>query len=232
MSTRDLTCLTRYIVLCLRLLPADCAAATATILRSPREIVPTPDGTASIRGGSHRQPYRGFRSGAPTTVNRHIGLARHAGRNGGFARRRGPSTSPARHPKGRSGAWMPDGRHSPDHPGGAYPGGRGVDPEGTTLYVCNQFDHDVSVVDLVDGREVARIPVRREPVAAALTPGRPTTGGRQSSPRRARRMDPIRPRKCPLSRSPAVTFGTTCLCPTVPTACWESACLRMAGSPT
>lgn len=39
-----------------------------------------------------------------------------------------------------------------------------------TLYVCNRFDHDVSVFDLEARRETQRIPVLREPVAAALTP--------------------------------------------------------------
>lgn len=39
-----------------------------------------------------------------------------------------------------------------------------------TLYVCNRFNHDVSVFDLDARRETRRIPVLREPVAAALTP--------------------------------------------------------------
>jgi YVTN family beta-propeller protein len=37
------------------------------------------------------------------------------------------------------------------------------------LYVCNRLDHDVSVIDLTQGAEVARVPVMREPVAAAMT---------------------------------------------------------------
>ena len=41
--------------------------------------------------------------------------------------------------------------------------------DGRTLYVCNQFNNDLSVIDLVAGRETGRIPVRREPVAADLT---------------------------------------------------------------
>jgi YVTN family beta-propeller protein len=44
----------------------------------------------------------------------------------------------------------------------------GADEE--VLYVCNRFDHNVAVFGLSARREVARIPVRREPVAAALTP--------------------------------------------------------------
>ncbi|MHC1765160.1 MAG: cytochrome c peroxidase [Verrucomicrobiia bacterium] len=43
-------------------------------------------------------------------------------------------------------------------------------PDGKTVYVCNRFNNDVSVVDLESGREARRIPVQREPVAAALTP--------------------------------------------------------------
>ncbi len=38
------------------------------------------------------------------------------------------------------------------------------------LYVCNQFDNDVSIIQLSKGTELARVPVRREPIAAALTP--------------------------------------------------------------
>jgi YVTN family beta-propeller protein len=45
-----------------------------------------------------------------------------------------------------------------------------LSPDGKTLFVCNRFDDDVSVLDLATGRELRRIPVRREPVAAALTP--------------------------------------------------------------
>jgi YVTN family beta-propeller protein len=39
-----------------------------------------------------------------------------------------------------------------------------------TLYVCNQFDNDVSVIDLETGRTIQRVPVVREPVAAILSP--------------------------------------------------------------
>jgi YVTN family beta-propeller protein len=45
-----------------------------------------------------------------------------------------------------------------------------VSPDGTMLYICDRFDNDVAMFDLATGREVARIPVLREPVAAALTP--------------------------------------------------------------
>jgi YVTN family beta-propeller protein len=43
-------------------------------------------------------------------------------------------------------------------------------PDGKTLYVCNRFNNDVSVIDLAARKEVRRIPVRREPIAAAITP--------------------------------------------------------------
>lgn len=43
-------------------------------------------------------------------------------------------------------------------------------PDGATLCAGNRFDASVSVFDLAQAREVARIPVDREPVAAALTP--------------------------------------------------------------
>ncbi|NQT03879.1 MAG: cell surface protein, partial [Planctomycetes bacterium] len=38
------------------------------------------------------------------------------------------------------------------------------------LYVCNRFDNNVSVIDLTSRKQITRIPVEREPVAAALTP--------------------------------------------------------------
>ena len=41
--------------------------------------------------------------------------------------------------------------------------------DGGTLYVCNQFNNDVSVIDLPAQRETARIPVQREPMAADIT---------------------------------------------------------------
>jgi YVTN family beta-propeller protein len=44
-----------------------------------------------------------------------------------------------------------------------------LSPDGKTLFVCNRFNNDVSVFDLEAGKEVRRIPVRREPVAAAIT---------------------------------------------------------------
>jgi len=45
-----------------------------------------------------------------------------------------------------------------------------VTPDGKRLYVCNRFDHDVSVIDLGTRKELTRIPAVREPLAAALTP--------------------------------------------------------------
>jgi YVTN family beta-propeller protein len=45
-----------------------------------------------------------------------------------------------------------------------------LSPDGRTLYVCNRFHNDVSVIDTSSGTTLGRIPVLREPVAAALTP--------------------------------------------------------------
>ena len=45
-----------------------------------------------------------------------------------------------------------------------------LSPDETRLYVCNRFNNDVSVIDLAARRELKRIPVVREPVAAAITP--------------------------------------------------------------
>jgi YVTN family beta-propeller protein len=52
---------------------------------------------------------------------------------------------------------------------GHTPGAPVVNPDGTRLYVCNQFNDNVSVLDASSGRELAKIPVAREPVAAAIT---------------------------------------------------------------
>jgi len=40
--------------------------------------------------------------------------------------------------------------------------------DGKTLYVCNRFNNDVSVIDLAAKKETRRIAVQREPVAAAV----------------------------------------------------------------
>jgi len=48
--------------------------------------------------------------------------------------------------------------------------GPAISPDGERLYVCNRFDNDISVIDLKAGRETARVPVVREPLAAAVTP--------------------------------------------------------------
>ena len=45
-----------------------------------------------------------------------------------------------------------------------------LSPDGATLYVCDRFDLAVAIHDLTRRREVARIAVPREPVAAALSP--------------------------------------------------------------
>ncbi|MHC5060388.1 MAG: c-type cytochrome [Planctomycetota bacterium] len=45
-----------------------------------------------------------------------------------------------------------------------------ISPNGKTLYVCNQFDNNVSVIDIKKKEEIAGIAVAREPVAAAVTP--------------------------------------------------------------
>jgi YVTN family beta-propeller protein len=44
-----------------------------------------------------------------------------------------------------------------------------LSPDGKTLLVCNRFNNDVSVFDLPTKKEVRRVTVRREPVAAAIT---------------------------------------------------------------
>lgn len=43
-------------------------------------------------------------------------------------------------------------------------------PDGNRIYVCNRFDHNVSVIDLAAAKELTRIQAVREPFAAAITP--------------------------------------------------------------
>ena len=44
-----------------------------------------------------------------------------------------------------------------------------VSPDGKKLYICNKFNDNVSVLDARSGKKLAEIPVKREPVAAAIT---------------------------------------------------------------
>lgn len=44
-----------------------------------------------------------------------------------------------------------------------------LSPDGKRLYVCNRFDHDISVIDLEHGKELARVAAVREPIAAAIS---------------------------------------------------------------
>jgi YVTN family beta-propeller protein len=44
-----------------------------------------------------------------------------------------------------------------------------LSPDGKTLFVCNRFNNDISLIDLKTGKEQCRIPVQREPVAAAVS---------------------------------------------------------------
>ena len=55
-------------------------------------------------------------------------------------------------------------------PAGHTPVSPVVSPDGRRLYVCNRYDHDVSVYSVSSCKEIARLAVLREPVAAALTP--------------------------------------------------------------
>jgi YVTN family beta-propeller protein len=45
-----------------------------------------------------------------------------------------------------------------------------LSPDGKRLYVCNRFDHNVSVIDLEHRKQLARMAAVREPIAAAVTP--------------------------------------------------------------
>jgi YVTN family beta-propeller protein len=43
-------------------------------------------------------------------------------------------------------------------------------PDGQTLFVCNRFTNDLAAFNLADAQQVKRIPVTREPFAAAIAP--------------------------------------------------------------
>ena len=61
------------------------------------------------------------------------------------------------------------GRVSYTLPAGHTPMAPVLGPNGKTLYVCNRFSNNVSVIDIAARKELTRIPVQREPVAAAIT---------------------------------------------------------------
>jgi YVTN family beta-propeller protein len=55
-------------------------------------------------------------------------------------------------------------------PVGHTPIGPAVSSAGDRLFVCNRFNDNVSIIDLATGKEVAKAPVVREPIAAATVP--------------------------------------------------------------
>jgi YVTN family beta-propeller protein len=55
-------------------------------------------------------------------------------------------------------------------PAGHTPVAPVVSSDGKVLYVCNQFNNNVSIIDLASKSELAKVSVTREPIAAALTP--------------------------------------------------------------
>ena len=61
-------------------------------------------------------------------------------------------------------------RSSGRSPAGHSACGPALDQRRAQLYVCNRFHNDVSVMDLSTGTELTRIPVVREPIAAAVSP--------------------------------------------------------------
>ena len=61
------------------------------------------------------------------------------------------------------------GRVSYTLPAGHTPMAPVLSLDGKTLYVCNRFSNNVSVIDIAARKELTLIPVQREPVAAAIT---------------------------------------------------------------
>ncbi len=53
---------------------------------------------------------------------------------------------------------------------GHTPSGPVLLPGGEKLIVCNRFDDDVSIISLAEKKQIARVPMLREPVEAAATP--------------------------------------------------------------
>ncbi|MBX7258665.1 MAG: cell surface protein [Candidatus Hydrogenedentes bacterium] len=53
---------------------------------------------------------------------------------------------------------------------GHTPGAPVISPDGKTLYVCNRYNNDVSVLNIAEGKEIARVRAVREPSAAVITP--------------------------------------------------------------
>ncbi len=53
---------------------------------------------------------------------------------------------------------------------GHTPSGIALSPEGARIAVCNRFDNNVQILDTKTGKEVAKIPMRREPISAVWTP--------------------------------------------------------------
>jgi YVTN family beta-propeller protein len=62
-----------------------------------------------------------------------------------------------------------DGQVSTSVPAGHMALGPVVSPDGKTLFVCNRFNHDVSFIEVASGKELRRVKVQRDPVAAAIT---------------------------------------------------------------
>jgi YVTN family beta-propeller protein len=53
---------------------------------------------------------------------------------------------------------------------GHTPAAVAVTPDGKRLYVCNQFNNDVSVIDVEAKQQTTRLPMVREPISAAVSP--------------------------------------------------------------
>jgi len=53
---------------------------------------------------------------------------------------------------------------------GAYPAAIALNHDATRAYIANQFSNDLSIIDLVTHREIARLPMLREPKSLAISP--------------------------------------------------------------
>ncbi|NQT89426.1 PD40 domain-containing protein [bacterium] len=147
---------------------AAASASAASPHVSPIAVVAAKDGrTVYVAGHTSRQvlivDVAGFKPRPILLPGRPTGVALSKGGDRLFVTVAGPDggVHVLDVTKGRIVLALPTG-HTPMAPA--------LSPDGKTLYVCNRFDNDVSVIKLGGEAKPVRVPVEREPVAAAVTP--------------------------------------------------------------
>ena len=136
---------------------------------SPTALAATPDGKRLFIACATANEVAVFdlASGA---VTRRISVPRITLRLSGLARRRSPLRHLCRAEEQRPRArhrFRQDAGHA-SAPATLRPP-PSLSPDGKTLFVCNRFNNDISVINLDTRKELCRIPVQREPTAADIT---------------------------------------------------------------